>query len=53
MPKFTDIQAAELLVQARALILSDPDFDCAVAPLVLAKQIEALVETIISTNKGE
>jgi hypothetical protein len=53
MPKFTTIQAAELLVQARALILSDPDFDCAVAPLVLAKQIEALVETIISTNKGE
>ena len=53
MPKFTDILAAELLVQARALILSDPDFNCAVNSHVLAKQIEALVETIISTNKGE
>jgi hypothetical protein len=53
MEKFTDIQAAELLMQARYLILSDPDFNCAVDPRILAKQIEALAVTIISTNKGE
>jgi hypothetical protein len=53
MTKFTDIQATELLMQARHLILSDPDFNCAVDPRILAKQIEALAVTIISTNKGE
>jgi len=53
MTDFTDIQTAELLMQARAMILADPDFDCAVDPLVLAKQIEAIAETIISTTKGK
>lgn len=53
MNNFTDIQTAALLAQARALILSDAEFDCAVHPLVLAQQIEALIETILSTNKGE
>ena len=52
MTKFTDVQTAELLMQARAMILSDPDFDCAVDSLILAKQIEAIAETIISTTKG-
>ena len=53
MTKFTDIQAANLLGQACDIILSDADFDCAVPPAILAKQIEALIETIISTNKKE
>ena len=53
MTKFTDIHAVELLSQARSMILSDADFDCAVAPAVLAQQIEALIETILSTSRGE
>tara|TARA_Y100000385_G_C12762437_1_gene495657 strand:+ start:462 stop:623 length:162 start_codon:yes stop_codon:yes gene_type:complete len=53
MTNFTDIQTAELLMQARAMILADPDFDCAVDSLVLAKQIEAIAEIIISTTKGK
>ena len=53
MTKFTDIHAAELLGQARNMILSDADFDCAVSPAILSKQIEALIETIISTNKED
>jgi hypothetical protein len=53
MTKFTDINAAEFLVQARDVILSDADFDCAVSPAILAKQIEALIETIISTTKED
>ena len=51
--KFTDIRAANLLGEACDIILSDTDFDCAVPPAILAKQIEALIETIISTNRKE
>lgn len=50
MRTFNDIKAAEALAQVRDLILSDDNFDCAVAPSVLAKQLEALIDTIISTS---